>query len=399
MRIVDINVLRADGGWRAYSFLKISTDEGLEGWSEFVEGSWSPGLADVIMNLGRTIVGEDPRSYSRISSICHAVTRFAPGGLNHQSIAAIENACLDIASKACNMSVSSYLGGPLRKEIKLYWTHCGTFRLTYPDIFEGIIGNKPLRTLDDYYNLGKEALDRGFNAVKTNPVIFNRDSKPELLNPGFLKHGLDLSRSINASHRAAILEPIKALKEGLGEESDLFLDFNFGLSIDSLIKVAKDLEFLEPAWIEFDLHNPEALADIRSKSGIPIASLESIYGRKGYLPYLQSGSVDVVIIDVLWNGLREALRIAELAETFELNVAPHNFYGPLGDLITAHFSASVPGLSIMEIEADDMPWKYQLLTNEPVIKDGCFYIPEGPGWGADIDEDKIREHPWNGNQT
>src|SRR6516165_5322981 len=99
MRIIDLKTFRADGGWRPFSFLKVLTDEGIAGWSEFAQGPWSPALAQVILALGRSVLGEDPRRFGRISATLHAVTQFAQGGLNHQGVAAIENACLDIAAK------------------------------------------------------------------------------------------------------------------------------------------------------------------------------------------------------------------------------------------------------------------------------------------------------------
>jgi galactonate dehydratase len=127
---------------------------------------------------------------------------------------------------------------------------------------------------------------------------------------------------------------------------------------------------------------------------VPIVSLESLHGRRAYLPYLAAGAVDVAIVDVLWNGLAEAVHIACLAETFDINVAPHNFYGPLADLMSGQFCAAVPNLEIMEIEGDDVPWKYELLTHPPEQRDGRLVISDRPGWGADIDERVLAAHPW-----
>jgi L-alanine-DL-glutamate epimerase-like enolase superfamily enzyme len=96
MRIVKIEDLHADGGWRVFSFLKVTTDEGLVGWSEFSETSWNRGLAGVIRKIAATVIGEDPRAYARIAARLVAVTRMAPGGINQQAIGAIENVCIDI---------------------------------------------------------------------------------------------------------------------------------------------------------------------------------------------------------------------------------------------------------------------------------------------------------------
>ena len=91
---------------------------------------------------------------------------------------------------------------------------------------------------------------------------------------------------------------------------------------------------------------------------------------------LDANAVDVAIVDVLWNGLAESVRIASLCETHGVNVAPHNFYGPLADLMSAHFCAVIPNFEVMEIEADDVPWKYELLTRAPEQRDGCLSFPD-----------------------
>ena len=146
-------------------------------------------------------------------------------------------------------------------------------------------------------------------------------------------------------------------------------------------------------WFEIDSYDPAALRDIRRACNTPIASCESLYGRRQYKPFLEQHSMDVAIIDVPWNGILESLKIASMVEPYEINVAPHNFYGHLSTLMSAHFCAVVPHLRIMEIDIDDVPWKDDLVTVPPVIEDGCLKLPDGPGWGADLDEDVIRAHP------
>ena len=111
------------------------------------------------------------------------------------------------------------------------------------------------------------------------------------------------------------------------------------------------------------------------------------------MPYFENHSMDVAIIDVPWNGIAESLKIAAMAEAYEINVAPHNFYGHMSTLMSAHFCASVPNFRIMEIDIDDVPWKDDLVTVPPTIEDGHLILPTGPGWGADINEKAVRAHP------
>jgi L-alanine-DL-glutamate epimerase-like enolase superfamily enzyme len=391
MRITGLEDLHADGGWRTISFLKLTTDEGLIGWSEFNETSWNPGLTAIIKKLGEAVIGRDPCAFARLGADLRAMTRMAAGGLADQAIAAIENACLDLAAKAAGVPVYALFGGPVRERIPLYWSHCGSFRATMPQLFEQRIGGSAVRTLDDLKALGAEARARGYRALKTNPILFE-GGRPQMTNPGF-RPGLELGRNGDPKLFDAIVRQLNAFREGAGEAMGLLLDVNFGFSPEALRQLAYRLEPLGLFWLEADMHAPEALASVRQAVRTPIASLESIYRVKGYLPYLQAGACDVAIVDVVWNGLPESVRIASSAEALEINVAPHNFYGHIASLISAHFCAVVPNLRIMEYEADDVPWKDELVSHPPVVENGELLLPTRPGWGADVNEAAVRARP------
>ena len=83
-----------------------------------------------------------------------------------------------------------------------------------------------------------------------------------------------------------------------------------------------------------------------------------------------------------------------MAEVYEINVAPHNHYSHLATFISAHFCATIPNVRIFEADIDDVPWKDELVTKPPVIKNGYLDIPDGPGWGVELNEDVIKKHPW-----
>ena len=110
MRITKIEDLHCNAGWRDFSFLKISTDEGLVGWSEFMESYGSEGLAGVIRKLGARLIGWDPRPVEKITAYLHGVTRQSVGGIAQQAIAAIENALVDLKAKALGVPVYEMLG-------------------------------------------------------------------------------------------------------------------------------------------------------------------------------------------------------------------------------------------------------------------------------------------------
>ena len=173
-------------------------------------------------------------------------------------------------------------------------------------------------------------------------------------------------------------------------------DLNFSQRTEGFVRIARALEEFNLTWLEIDIHDPEALAYIRSRSNVPIASLEAIHGLHNYRPYLAQRAADVAVVDVVWNGLLESTRIATLADAYETDCAPHNFYGDLASIMSAHFCAAIPNFRIMEIEVDDVPWKSDLVTNPPVIEKGELIVPQGPGWGTEVNEDALKEHPPRG---
>ena len=392
MKITKIEDLHCDAGWRVNSFLKITTDAGIVGWSEYMEGYGAQGLTAVIRKMGERLVGQDPRPVERHSATLYAATRQAAGGINQMAIAAIENALVEIKAKALGVPVYEMLGGPIRDRLLLYWSHCGTYRARHADKIREWCGVEPVRSLDDIVKLGAEVKAKGFKGLKTNLIRFER-GKPYMYGPGtgnppgFPELNID-----NAIVDAAVTQ-LQAFREGAGPEIGLFLDTNFNYKIDGYLRLARALEPLRMAWLEIDLYDPAGLALIRRSSGTPIASLESIYGKRNFRPFFEQQSVDYAIIDVAWNGILESLKIAAMADAFEVNVAPHNFNGHLGSLISAHFCAALPNFKVMEIDIDDVTWKDDIVTLPPVIEDGDLLLPTGPGWGADVNEEFVRAHP------
>src|SRR5471030_3549876 len=107
MKIAKIEDLHCDAGWRDFSFLKITTDDGVVGWSEYNDSYGSAGLTTAIRWMGQTLIGKDPRPTELITATLHAITRQAPGGINQQAIAAIENALLDVKAKSLGVPIYS----------------------------------------------------------------------------------------------------------------------------------------------------------------------------------------------------------------------------------------------------------------------------------------------------
>ena len=390
MKITRITDLHADAGWRVFSFLKIETDAGIVGWSEYNESYGSKGLTGVIKKLAELLIGQDPRPVEAITANLYARTRQAPGGLIQQAIAALENALVDVKAKGLGVPVCEMLGGPVRDRLRLYWSHCGTYRLHHAKT----MGLPPLRNLDDVAKLGEHVRERGFTALKTNIFLFD-GAEPELYMPGFGRS--PGGPELNPSRRVetALDKQLSALRAGTGEEVEFLLDLNFNFKTEGYIRLVRSLEQKQHRlmWVEIDSFDPRALALIRRSIATPLASCESLFGRRQFKDYFEQGSMDVGIVDLPWNGILESMKIAAMAEAYEINCAPHNFYGHMSTLMSAHFCAAIPNFRIMEIDIDDVPWKDDLVTEPPVIENGHLILPKKPGWGADVDEAAVKRHP------
>lgn len=391
MKIARIEDLHCDAGWRTFSFLKVTTDDGLVGWSEYTEADGSRGLTSVIHGMAEALIGTDPRPIQSIASTLYVKQVQAPNGVNQRAIAAIENALLDIKDKALGVPVYELFGGPVRDRIPVYWSHCGTYRVRNHEA----VGTPPLRTYDDVAAMGAEVKARGFKGLKTNILPFD-GQKLVGFGPGFGRTPGYPALNIDRKTLQAVRDTLGAFRTGAGPEMGIHLDVNYHFKTEGFLQVAKAVEPYDLAWLEIDTWDPQSLALIRSRAPCPIASCESITGRRAFRPFLDAYAQDVAIIDVIWNGFLESIKIASMAEAYEVNVAPHNYYGHLCSAVSAHFCAVVPNFRVMEIDVDSVAWRDDLFTNAPVIEDGELILPTGPGWGVEVNEAAVRAHPPKG---
>jgi len=388
MKVVKVEDFQVSGGWDNWSFLKLTTDEGLVGWSEFNQARGRRGLASVIREMADLVIGEDPRDFGRLTAKLYSLTQSTTGGLQSLAIGAYENACVDIKAKSLSVPVYELFGGALRRTLPTYWSHCGLYRSRNIDLFEKVIGQFAVHGYDDIKKLGREVAKRGFKALKTNLMIFE-PGKPAYVGRGSGAFEMNIESSIVER----VVTQLAAFREGAGPGVGLMMDLNFNYKSEGFRRLAKAVEPFNMTWLEMDTHEPKALAAIRQSTSTPIASLEAVLGRRALKPYLDAQSVDVAIVDVVFNGMMESFKMASMLDAYEINVAAHNSHGPLGSLMSAHFCSVIPNFRILEFDEDEVPWRRQLLTNSFTVERGEFVLPAGPGWGADINEEVARAHP------
>lgn len=391
MKVEKLETLSCDAGWRNYHFVKVTTDTGIVGWSEFDEGFGAPGLGAAIQRLAARVIGQNLNDHERIYQELYAITRPAAGGVVALALGAIENALLDAKAKGLGVPCYELLGGKVRDRIRVYWSHCATWRINHPTYYKPAITD-----LDGVKSIGREVREQGFTACKTNIFLYEGQKNPKGWRPGFgspNQPDLNVDRTVLRNLRMHL----EALRDGTGPDVDILLDLNFNAKTEGYLKILREIADLDMFWIEIDSYNPEALGYIRRHSPHPISSCETLLGVREFLPYFREQAMDVAIIDTPWNGVWQSMKIATLAEAHEVNVAPHNFYGHLCTMMNAHFSACVPNLRIMETDIDRLEWDHELFTHVPEIKDGHLILPDRPGWGTEPSEAGLKAHPPKNN--
>jgi L-alanine-DL-glutamate epimerase-like enolase superfamily enzyme len=198
-------------------------------------------------------MGKDPRAVEAHVALMYALRRQATGGLIQQAIGAIENAVLDVKARALGIAVYEPLGGPVRDRIRLYWSHCATYRVSRARE----MAVPPVRTLDDVVALGREVVAKGYSALKTNVLLLGDNPRAHV--PGFARgEGFP---ELNADRHVlgAIREQLAAFRQGTGPDVDILVDLNFNYRTEGFLKVARAMEPYDLFWVEIDMRDPKAL--------------------------------------------------------------------------------------------------------------------------------------------
>ena len=237
-----------------------------------------------MQDLAPLVVGRDPLAVEAIHWDLYRRTRQSPGSIVQKAIGGIENALLDLKGKALGVSVAELFGGPTRETIPLYWSHCGTTRARAWEV----TGTPKLDSYDAVAALGREVVERGYRAFKTNIVV--PGDEPQVLMPGFGRGG-GIDRNPTPELLEALTRLLEAFREGTRGKAQPIVDLNFNLTTEGIVRVARALEPFDLAWLEVDSYDAAALAHARRRSPIPLCSGENLYTLRG-LPALPRGRRD-----------------------------------------------------------------------------------------------------------
>ncbi len=386
MKITAIKTFIVDGGFRPWTFVKVETsDPGVVGWGDCTDWG-SPGpVAATVERYADWVIGRDPMQAEAIwwdlaaSSVRHT------GGLAWKAMSGIDSALWDIRGKVLNAPVWQLLGGKLRDELRLYWTHCGSVRAQHADV----LGVPKVETTDDLRRLAEEVLARGFTAIKTNMLPLKDLPTPPAQFALFRNPSGDAHPAVIRN----IVHVVETFREALGSDVGIALDVAFYFKLGGAVKLARALEPYAMMWLETETFDPDALALIRRSTTTPICHGESLFGVQGFKPYLERYAQDIIMPDLAWNGITMGKKIADFAHAYDVLVAPHNCHSPLTTLVSANVCATIPNFFALEFDVDDAPWRDDLLTHPFEIENGMLKLPERPGLGSDLIEAELRKHP------
>ncbi len=392
MKITEIETFVVDAGWRPWLFVAVRTENGITGYGEMSDGRNPFGIVGAINDLKPILVGYDPLAIEARYQDMYRMTRQSPGGIAAKAMAGIELALWDIKGKAHGVPVYSLFGGPTRDTQQVYWSHCGTSRANNYEL----IGVPPLETLADVTALGKEVISRGFSALKTNIVFPGKPAEVHF--GGFYGGPGTTDQNVSSKLLDHIEKYIGTLKDAVGKDVKIALDLNFNFKPHAAKKICMLLEKFDMMWVEIDLYDPSALAEVKYSTSIDISSGENLITMRDYRPFFEARAMDVVMIDIPWQGFSRSRDVAMLAESYELNIAPHNYYSNLATHIGLNLCASVPNVRIMEVDIDDVPWKDDLTGSPLKYHNGHLDIPTGPGWGLNLNEELAKKYEWGRNK-
>lgn len=192
------------------------------------------------------------------------------------------------------------------------------------------------------------------------------------------------------------VELVAAVRDTVGPSVEVAVDVRGRLDIWSARRAARAIEDYNIAWLEEPIlwDNIDALAALAKDVNIPISTGEQLYNRWDFRPLLESHAASIIQPDICHaGGITELRKIATAAETHYVSVAPHNSNGPISTVASLHLDLVMPNAFMQEIFVSFLGAYESVLSNMIPIADGYATVPEGPGWGTEIDIDGLSVFP------
>ena len=365
-------------GGRYFVFVKLTTDRGVSGIGEAYCVPFSPHLVAKMIEdvFARYAAGTDPHD---IENLWRRV--YSSGFTQHSDLAlmgvlsALEMACWDIIGKEAGQPVYKLLGGQVHERLRAY-------TYIYP---------RPGDQTDVYHDpdlaaeRAAEYLGMGFTALKFDPA-----------GPYSAFDGRQLSlEALDLSERFAL-----KLREAVGSKADLLFGTHGQMTAAGAIRLAKRLEAADPLWLEEPIppDAPEEMAKVARATSIPIATGERLSTKYDFGRLMDAGGAAILQMNLgRVGGLLEAKKIAGMAETRHLQIAPHLYCGPVVGAANIQLATATPNFLILESIEEWGGFHSNILKTPIQFEQGHVIPPTAPGLGVELNEDVARAHPYTGD--
>ncbi|SPE38992.1 Mandelate racemase/muconate lactonizing enzyme, C-terminal domain protein [Candidatus Sulfopaludibacter sp. SbA6] len=349
--------------------VRVYTDQGIVGQGETTDAS--QGNVPLIRSFARLLVGQDPlnveAAFERIRT--SGVFAGAQAGQYVTALTGVEIALWDIAGKALGLPVYQLLGGRVRDRVRVY-CDSGSREMIPGD-------ERSIARIHEIQNMGFTAAKIDIDDA-ADPARFDRINWTA--SNGEIDH---------------MLAKIAFTRELYPKNIDLAVDMHARYDATTGKRVAKEVEKFKLLWLEEPVpaENIDAMRDIRASTSTPICCGENIYLRYGFREILEKRAADIIMPDFQKaGGLLEARKIADMAHTYYVPVAPHAVTSPIGMMATAHVCAAIPNFLVQEWHWVDSPelWRNWVKEGE-IIQKGFIPLPERSGLGVEMNDDGARK--------
>jgi len=326
----------------SWVFVKISTDAGISGWGEMLKDD-AKACAAGASEVSDYLVGKDPRPVVHHWQAIHRGAFYRGGPIKTAISSGIDQALWDITGKCYGVPVYKLLGGPTRQRVRVY---------------------------------GRVSEATGVNAMKIQP--------PAARTPFKYVEG---KRFVDE-----VAERFKALREKVGPNVDIGVDFHGAVQPPTAMLLMKALEPYDPWFYEeiVPALNVDVMAELARKTHIPIATGERIFTKWGFREVLEKRAAVILQPDVCYaGGITELKVIAGMAEAYYTPLAPHNPQGPCSLAASLQVAGAIPNFFVQE--RGDNEYADLLAKPLPPVSEGHRPLPTEPGLGIVIDEEKLRD--------
>ena len=374
LKITDIRTAEVFGhGYQLH--VRVYTDQGIFGHGEATDSI--RGGVPLVNSFRRSLIDQDPLNvdalFERIRT--RGVFAGAQAGQYITALTAVEIALWDLAGKAVGLPVYQLLGGKMRDRIRIY-CDSQTNQRDDPEAAAKI----------------KQMMDMGFTAVK---IDVDDGSDPMRWDP--------MNWTASNAEIDNMLDKAAFMRESLPERVDLAVDMHGRYDMGTAKRYAREVEPLKLLFLEEPVpaENVDAMRDVRESTATPICCGENLFLRHGFREVLEKRAADIIMPDIQkCGGLLEARKIADMAHTYYVPVAPHCVVSPIGTMSSCHVAAAIPNFLILEwhwIQRLDL-WR-NIVKEGNIIEKGFVNIPDRPGLGVEMDEDVARkaqvpDTPW-----